>query len=107
VEAPGDHVIEACTKVFPEAIEAVVAQDLAPGALDGSLALARADKYDDLAFRHASDQALDERRSKETRGPGHGDPPTGELVGYHECVSSTELPRRLTISTIETARDLA
>ena len=54
VEAPGDHVIEARTELGPEAIEAVVAQDLAPGALDGSLALARADEYDDLAFGHAS-----------------------------------------------------
>ena len=52
-------------------------------------------------IRDASKQALDERGSEEACRPGHGDPPGGELVEYHECVSSTRLWRStLTIQVV-------
>ena len=76
----------------PEPVEAVVAQDLAPGPLGWALSLARADEHDHLAFGHAAEQALDERCPEEARRPGHGDSPAGELVAYHGSVSSTQVP---------------
>ena len=105
--APGDHLLEAPAELGAQAVEAVVAENLAPGALRGSLVLAGAHEQDDLASGDAPEQALDERRTEEARPPGNSDPPAGEIVGYHECVSSTEVPKSLTISTPQVAQGLA
>ena len=90
-----------------EAVEAVVAQDLAPGALGRPLTLAGADEHDDLAVGHAAQQPLDERGSEEARRPGHGDSPAGELVAYHGSVSSTRVPKGLANSAAEMAHEMA
>jgi hypothetical protein len=91
VEPAPDLVVEALAELAAEPVETVVAKDLAPGSLGRWVALARADEHDDLASGHASEQPLDERRSQEARRSGYGDSPAGELVGDHECVSSTRL----------------
>ncbi len=101
MQAAGDLVVEPIAELAAESVETVVAEDLAPRSLGRSVALPGADDDHDLASGHASKQALDERGSDEACRPGHGDPPGGELVEYHECVSSTRLRRStLTIQVV-------
>ena len=106
-QSPGDHVVEAVAELAPEPVEAVVAEYLAPGALVGALTLAGTDEHDDLALGHAAEQSFDERCSEEARRSGHGDPPAGELVAYHGSVSSTRMPRALTIPAAQMAQETA
>ena len=107
MKTPGDHVVKTLAELATEPVEAVIAEDLAPGAFAGPLALAGADDHDDLAFGHASEQPLNERCSEEARRSGHGDSPAGEVVGDHGCVSSTRLSKSLTTSAAQMAREAA
>ena len=91
VETAGDDTVKAFALLNAESVEAVVAQDFSPCALNGPLVLAGPDDHDYLAFGHAAKQPLDERCSEEARRPGHGDSPGGELVADHRSVSSTRL----------------
>ena len=102
-EPPVDLVSKLRAELRPQAVEAVVAQDLASGALGRRLALARADEHDDLAFGHAAQQSLDERGAEKAGRPGDGNPLPGEIVGYHGCVSSIRVPKRLANSAARAA----
>ena len=85
VQPPGDLLVEAVAELAAQPVEAVVAEDLARGALGRRWPSARADEHDDLAVGHAAQQALDERRAEEARRAGDGDAPAGELVGDHDA----------------------
>jgi hypothetical protein len=104
VKTPGDHFFESIPELPPEAVEAVVAENLPSGPFGGPLTLPGAHEHDDFAFGHAAKQSLHKRCSEEARRSGHGDSPAGELVGYHESVSSTRVPKSLTTPAAQMAR---
>jgi TetR/AcrR family transcriptional regulator len=73
-------------QLVAEAIEGVVAEDLALGPLlDGGLA-ARPDQQDELAVRDAAHEPLDQGRPEEAGAAGDGDALAGELLGDHGTV---------------------
>ena len=59
VKTAGDLPVEAVAELSTEAVEAVVAEDLAPDALGGPMALAGSHQDNYLALGHASEQPLD------------------------------------------------
>ena len=66
-----------------EAVERVVLEDLALGALGGRRALAVAYEQDEFAVGDRTQQPLDERGADEARGAGDGDLLPREFLGDH------------------------
>jgi hypothetical protein len=82
-EPPLDLGLEAFAELGPQAVEAVVAQDLPPCAVGRRQPLTRSHEYDDLAVGHTAQQALDEGGPKEAGCPSDGNSLPGEIVCDH------------------------
>jgi hypothetical protein len=86
VQPSRDDLVKTVTELGAQPVEAIVTENLPPRAFGRPLSLAWADEHNDLTVGHRSEQALNERCTEKARCPGHGDPPSGELVEYHDCV---------------------
>jgi hypothetical protein len=98
-ETPCDLTLEATPELGAKAVETVVPDDLTACSVLGGETLTWPDKDDNLATRHAPEEALDERGSQETRRPRHRDALAGEIVSDHKVLSSIACSRALGLST--------
>ena len=93
---PGDQLVPCGAGFGAQAVEAVVAEDLAAHPVLGPPP-ARAHEQDHLAVRHAAQQPLHQRGPEEPGGAGDGDALAGQRLGDHPGLSSAgDCPVRAT-----------
>jgi len=77
-----DHVVEVGAPLVTQPVEAVVAEDVAPGTLLGAPP-ARSHDDDDLAVGHRAHDPLDHGGAEEAGRPGHPDARSGQRFPDH------------------------
>jgi hypothetical protein len=80
--------LEVVAPDLPEAVEGIVAEDLAVGPAGGVRAPPGADQEDELAARGRAQEAFDQRGAEEAGAPGDGDALAVEVRGdaHGRCV---------------------
>jgi len=93
-------------ELFEEAVEGVVAEDVAPDPLGGAGPAPRPHQGQHLTLRHGPEEPFDQCRPQEAGGTGDSDTPAGQCLGDHRQEGDAEgcIQPFLPFRTAETAR---